>query len=457
MKSSDSPTKKAARIFYARVDEFWRRGQKYAYLDEKQHVGNIEWQELQPDAKHNWLTEGMRDEFETFIPVTATQSDVISAPDVKAIFNIFSNGVQTNRDVWVFNFDSNVLIKNVQQTIDTYNEQVYRWHNQRKQSDTIDSFVLPDEKKIKWSSRLKECLAANVLAKFDVNRVRRSLYRPFTFQYLYFDQVLNHRRGQFPIIFPIPSTEEENRVICLSGLGHDVFRCQIADCLVEQKFSNSANGNTQCFPFHTYNEDGTNRRENITDWALEQFRAQYGDQSIEKWDIFHYVYAVLHHPVYRERYAANLKRELPRVPFAPDFRGFAKAGARLAEIHVNYEQQPEYPLERIEQPNASLDWRVEKMRLSKDKRSIVYNDFLTLGGIPAEAFEYRLGNRSALEWVIDQYRVTTDKRSGITNDPNRADDPQYIVRLVGQIITVSLETVGIVRALPDLGIEMREA
>ncbi len=210
---------------------------------------------------------------------------------------------------------------------------------------------------------------------------------------------------------------------------------------------------TQCFPFYTYNEDGTNRRENITDWALEQFRKQYGDASISKWDIFHYVYAVLHHPVYRERYAANLKRELPRVPFAPDFRAFAGAGARLADIHVNYERQTEYPLERVENPGAALDWRVERMKLSKDKRTLHYNDFLTLEGIPEEAFDYRLGNRSALEWVVDQYQLSADRRSGITNDPNRADDPQYIVRLVGQVVSVSLETRAIVNNLPELGVE----
>jgi predicted helicase len=209
----------------------------------------------------------------------------------------------------------------------------------------------------------------------------------------------------------------------------------------------------QCFPFYTYDEDGGNRRENITDWALEEFRSHYKDKSISKWDIFHYVYSVLHHPTYRERYAANLKRELPRIPFAPDFHSFASAGKRLAELHVEYEKQPEYPLEMIEAEDAPLGWRVEKMRLSKDKTRIVYNDFLTLAGIPPEAFEYRLGNRSALEWVIDQYQVTTDRRSGITNDPNRADDPQYIIRLIGQVTTVSLETMKIIRALPDLGIE----
>lgn len=448
-----APTSKKARIFYARTDEFWLRGEKYRYLEENEHRGNIAWRDLEPDAKHNWLLEGKQDEYQAFISIADPEKS-LNTTDKKVLFDIFSNGVQTNRDNWVFNFNDEALSLNIKRIIDTYNEQVFKWHTQRRQGDTIDSFVLSDEKKIKWSSRLKECLAANKSALYDENKIRKSLYRPFTFQYLYFDQILNHRRGRFPLIFPISATEGENKIICISGPGHDVFRCLIADCLVEQKFSNSANGNTQCFPFYTYDEDGSNRRENITDWALENFRGHYSDKSISKWDIFHYVYGVLHHPVYREGYAANLKRELPRIPFAPSVEGFralAEAGARLAEIHVNYEQQPEYPLERIESAETALDWRVEKMRLSKDKSTIVYNDFLTLAGIPAEAFEYRLGNRSALEWVIDQYQITTDRRSSITNDPNRPDDPQYILRLIGQVITVSLETVKIVRNLPNFG------
>ncbi|HEY1527657.1 MAG TPA: type ISP restriction/modification enzyme [Candidatus Angelobacter sp.] len=200
-----------------------------------------------------------------------------------------------------------------------------------------------------------------------------------------------------------------------------------------------------------------NRRENITDWALDQFRSHYKDKCITKWDIFYYTYAVLHHPEYRTRYAANLKRELPRIPYAPDFHPFAKAGKRLAELHVDYEKQKEYPLERREKPGEKLNLRVEKMRLSKDKQTLLYNDFLTLTGIPKETYDYRLGNRSALEWVIDQYQVSTDKRSGIANDPNREDDKEYILRLIGQVITVSLETVKIVNALPDLGLPKETA
>ncbi len=191
--------------------------------------------------------------------------------------------------------------------------------------------------------------------------------------------------------------------------------------------------------------------ENITDWALAEFLTHYEDDTITKWDIFHYNYGLLHHPDYREKYKANLKRDLPHIPFAKDFWRFTKAGERLAEIHVHYESQPEYSnLKFIQNPDVSLDWRVEKMKLSRDKTQIVYNNFLTIDGIPPQVFDYRLGTRSALEWVIDQYRVKTDKRSGIVNDPNRADDPQYIVKLIGKVITVSLETVDIIEKLPSV-------
>jgi len=436
-----------AKIHYARVDEFWRKEQKYAYLEEKQHVGNVEWQELQPDEKGNWLTEGSPSEFENFLSLPTDKGQL------QAVFEIISNGVQTNRDAWVYNFTQTALKENVLRIIDNYNEQVRRWHERTKGSGiTIDDFVSARDSEIKWSSRLKERLAANVRASFDPANVRRALYRPFTSEYLYFDSTLIHRRGQFPQILPTLSTEE-NQLIWLK-IGSDWPMFALATNRIPDQLPQ---GGSQCFPFCTYNEDGTNRRENITDWALEQFRSHYSDKSITKWDIFHYVYAVLHHPLYRERYAANLKRELPRIPFAPDFRAFADIGKRLAEIHVNYEQQPEFPLERIEKPGAQLDWRVERMKLSKDKRSLIYNDFLTLSGIPPEAFEYRLGNRSALEWIIDQYQVSTDKRSGITNDPNRTDDPEYIVSLIGQVITVSLETVKSTQSLGDRSLLAEEA
>ena len=315
----------------------------------------------------------------------------------------------------------------------------------------VDDFVLSDEAKIKWSSGLKQKLERRQIAEFADTKIRQSLYRPFTKSNLYFDRMVNDRVLVFPSILPTPETECENQVIVVPSIGgRSAYWCFCTDIIPNLTIT-SIDG-SQCFPFYTYEENGDNRRENITDWALAQFRAHYRDESIGKWDIFHYVYGLLHHPEYRERYQANLKRDLPHLPYTPDFWDFAKAGKRLGEIHIGYEEVPEYPLHFIENREVPIDWRVEKMKLSKDKTQLVYNDFLTLEGIPAKAFDYRLGNRSALEWVIDQYRIKTDKRSGIVNDPNRTDDPRYIVKLIGRVIAVSLETVEIVEKLPDLGV-----
>jgi predicted helicase len=289
---------------------------------------------------------------------------------------------------------------------------------------------------------------------YEETHIRRALYRPFNSQYLYFDNFWNEERYQQHKIYPIQETELENKAICVSGIGgKKPFQTLTVGVIPDLHLT----GDSQCFPYYTYDEDGSNRRENITDWALNAFRKHNKDDNITKWDIFHYNYGLLHHPEYREKYQANLKRDLPHIPYVKDFWGFANAGARLAETHVNYESQPEYDqLKLIQNPDVPLNWRVEKMKLSKDKTSLIYNDFLTIDGIPPKTLEYRLGTRSALEWIVNQYCVKTDKRSGIVNDPNREDDPQYIVRLIGQVITVSLETVDIVAGLPALDIVNNE-
>ncbi|HEY9701521.1 MAG TPA: type ISP restriction/modification enzyme, partial [Allocoleopsis sp.] len=293
-------------------------------------------------------------------------------------------------------------------------------------------------------------------AEFEQKKIRRSLYRPFTFQYVYFDAIFTHRRSQFPVIFPTPKTEQENLVICCNSLGNTKdFHCLAVKMIPDIHLT----GDTQCFPFYIYDEDGSNRRENITDYSLQQFREYYQDQTITKWEIFYYVYGILHHSEYRRKYAANLKRELPRIPtltpnLSPTGRGgqdwfkeISQIGEKLAQIHVNYEKQKEYKLKMIENPDIPVDLRVQKMKLSKDKTEIIYNEYLTLKGIPPEVWSYKLGNKSALNWIIDQYQITTYKRSGIINDPNNLDDEMYIIRLVKKIVTVSLETVKLVSEL----------
>ena len=437
-----------AEIFYARVDEFWRKEDKYRYLDSKQHCRNIEWKPVKPDRRYTWLTEGLHSEFETFIPMGTQKAKRARDDTEDVVFRHYGRGVATSRDAWAYNFNRNALAENMSRMIDTYNEQVFKWGHQGNRDANVDDFVISDDAKISWSESLKRNLQRGKTTDFSQEKVRTSFYRPFTKSNLYFDRMMVERVYVFPSIFPTPKTEQENRVICVSGIGSNkpfhTLMAEMIPCLDSLE-------KTQCFPFYTYDENGRNRRENITDWALAQFRAHYQDEAITKWDIFHYVYALLHHPDYRERYQANLKRDLPRLLYTPDFWAFAKAGKRLGEIHIGYEDVPEHQLIFIENREVPINWHVEKMKLSKDKTQLIYNDFLTLDGIPTKTFDYRLGNRSALEWIIDQYRVKTDKRSGIVNDPNRADDPRYIVKLIGKVIAVSLETVEIVEDLPELG------
>ncbi len=442
---------KSTRIFYYCTDDLWNRKQKFDFLSESQNAGNVEWQTIQPDPRHTWLTEGLHAEFDTFIPMGSKEAKAAKGEPMDVIFKTYSAGVNTSRDAWAYNFNPDDLAENMNRMIDTYNAQMLEWEHLTGRDVSVDDFVIPDDNRIKWSETLKRNLQRGRTADFSPQRMRTSLYRPFTKSNLYFDRMLTERVYVFPSIFPTLQSETENRVVIVSDHGFRAgFNTMMAN-LIPDSHILAARDRFQCFPFYIYDEDGTNRQENITDWALAEFRTHYRDDTIAKWDIFHYTYGLLHHPDYRQKYEANLKRDLPHIPFAQDFWEFVEAGAQLADLHVNYDSQPEYDkLEFVQTPEMPLNWRVEKMKLSKNKTSLIYNDFLTLSGIPPKTFDYQFGTRSALEWIIDQYRVKTDKRSGIINDPNRAGDLQYIVRLIGKVITVSLETIAIVEGLPAL-------
>ena len=442
----ETPAPDDSHIFYFRTDDAWNKNQKFEFLSHTEHIGNVPWQTLQPDARHTWLTEGLNTEFLTFLPIGSKTTKRMKGEATGAIFHQYSPGASTGRDGWTYNFNRHALSENVQSMSDVYNEHVIRWRGlEDKQDVNVDNFVDNDKKKIKWSRDLKAKLKRERLAEFAESRIQTALYRPFTKMHLYSDKILNDR--MFPsTIFPI-SGEKENRVLCVNVTRERPFMCLMVDCIPERVMTGGFGSPAQCFPFYIYDEDGTNRRENITDWALQNFRAHYEDDCIKKSDIFDYIYGLLHHPAYRERYAADLKRDLPHIPYAADFWAFADAGAQLAELHVNYEAQPQYPLEPRRKADSPRDLRVTRMRLSKDQTELIYNTYLTLAGVPAKALEYRLGTRSALEWLIDQYQV--DSRRTIANNPNDASDPRAIVKLIGSVITVSLKTVEIVEGLPE--------
>ena len=474
---------------YFRVAEHWTRIEKLAFVKEKADITNIDWKVLQSDRGYNWLNEGIQSDYNEFLPIATKETKAQAGNDAEAIFKTYSLGVSTNRDDELYGFSEAALLKRVSNLVSNYNSEVDRWIQQGSPRE-IDSFL--DYSKVKWSEGLKNQLRRRKRAVVDSSYIRRSAYRPYQQKLLYYDPTVVERPRLFSMIFPNPNAESENIALGLSGLASSKpFHCLSINTICSLDLIEK----TQCFPLYTYALDGKLRRDNITDWALTQFQDKYGPE-VTKRDIFHYVYALLHHPEYRERYKENLKRELPRIPLVEDrplapnsggtreegqarqegqalgpaptnasphpapqnwgggaspFRAFVETGARLAALHVGYEQADEYDLEWVESKDVPFSWRVTKMRLAQDKTALVVNSSLTLTGIPPEAFDYKLGNRSALEWVIDQYQVTTDKRSGIGSDPNRADEPDYIVRLVGRVITVSLETVKWVAALPRLG------
>lgn len=434
-------------IRYAEAGEDWTKERKWKWLQEKESIGGVKWRTLKPDERNTWLNDEEGAGFGAFIPIGSKETKALDSQNSRAIFRTFTPGINTARDGVVYDFGVKSLSKKVTAIIEAYNSQVLKWTRGGRPED-IDSFV--DYSRIKWSEALKLNLKAErYIDNFAPSKVRSVLYRPFTLPNLYADDLLIDRTGS-TLVFTPQVKNASNELLTLSGLGS--FKPFQALCS-KYPVSFDCLEKTQCFPLYTYDDDGGHRRDNVTDWALEQFKAHYPKAKITKKEIFHYVYAVLHQPAYREKYAANLRRELPRIPFAADFAAFAKAGEKLAGLHTGYEEQKEFKLKRVEAKGVKPDWRVEKMKLSKDKSELVYNDWLTLTGIPAAAHTYRLGNRSALDWIIDQYQVerAKDDPDTVLSDPNRTDDEEYIVRLVGQVITVSVETMKLVNALPPLG------
>ena len=312
------PASETAEVWLYSVDDYLKAREKQKFLTDFGDYTNVSMKQVTVDAKHTWLTEGLHAEFDTFIPMGAKEAKAQKGTATDVIFKTYSAGVKTNRDAWAYNFNPNTLTQSVQQMIEVYNMEVARWAQQTSKEVNVDDFVVSDDTKIKWSSGLKSNLKSGKTTHFSSEKVRVSLYRPFTKMNLYFDRMLTERVYVFPSILPTSDIELENRVICVSGIGSSKpFHALVTDtvsCVDSLE-------KTQCFPFYTYNEDGTNRQENITDWALAEFRDYYNDDTINKWDIFHYNYALLHHPVYREKYEMNLKRDLPPYPIRRRFLG----------------------------------------------------------------------------------------------------------------------------------------
>jgi len=479
----DPRQKGACHLFYRDIGDYLSREEKLKIVREFESIKNdkIAWERITPNAEGDWVNQ-RNPEFESFMSLGNREKSSESV-----VFSHYSLGVGTSRDAWVYNFNHQDCSSNIRRMIDTYNQEVNRYQHAYKaipkeKWPEPESFVDSDSKKISWSSSLVPNVKRGRTATFDEKKIIQSLYRPYHKSWLYFDEMMNHRVGQWPQFFPTPS--HANIVISATGIGSSKpFSAMVANVIPDLEMISKG----QCFPLYYYEKAGPSksnpmerlysdsshrssspgqkeyiRHEAITDWALKSFKKQYRDNSIGKEDIFYYIYGLLHSPEYRTRYSNDLRKMLPRIPFAPDFWGFSKPGRELAHWHLNYETVDPYPLEeRIDENKISRMtpeefFRVEEMKFAKngkekDRTTILYNSRITLPGIPLEAYEYIVNGKSALEWVIERYAVSVDKDSGIKNDPNTwSEDPRYILDLVKRIVRVSLETVRIVKGLPAL-------
>ena len=330
------------------------------------------------------------------------------------MFGLYSLGIATNRDEWTFDFDYSTLTDKVKFFCNAYESEARRFAREKPAITTIGDWV---DRTIKWTAELETHLVKGDAVKFQKGHLAPALYRPFVPKTCYYAPIITHRRYQQPQIFP-HEDHRGNEVICFSGVGSSKPFHVLATGKI---FSLDFLEKTQCLPLYRYTEDGE-RVSNITRWGIRQFREHYGDEGITAEDIFHYTYAVLHDPAYREQYAVDLLREFPRLPFYQDFAAWKLLGKKLMDLHVDFEIAAPHPLKRVEKSmQASLDGTAARsiLRADKDLGVIRVDEQTTLEGVPADAWRYTLGNRSALEWVLDQYK----ERSPATRPLPNASTP----------------------------------
>ena len=462
------------KIYFHAVDDYLTREEKLAALKRDRSISNTSMNVIVPDAHGDWFNQ-RDDSFSHFMRMDGKKAKE------PAIFKNFSLGVATGRDAWCYNFSKNVLSSNIHRMIDNY-ERI------RLESIKSENFVLTKNPvEISWNSNLEQRLNKNTIIKFDNNALCKSFYRPFIPSNLYFHVDLIARRYQLASIFP--NNSAENLVICSSGVDNLVICInqnakdagQIAlmtDHIADLHF----NGDTQCFPRWLPGEQ-TKGAEGSLDFgeskempsgfsqdALPHFQAAYPGKPITEDDLFYYIYGILHSEDYRTGYANNLMKELPRIPRVAtyeQFMAFVEAGQELARLHVHFEDVELYTGVKIEftkigQPSyrvTQMKWGKIKGKTgnaAKDKTTLIYNDWITVKNIPLEAQEYVVNKKSALDWVVERACVSIDKVSDIVNDFNdyAADmgSERYPLDLFLKVITVSLQTMEIVKGLPKLEI-----
>ena len=481
-------------IFYHDIGDYLKRKDKLGKLKKFQSISSkkIDWQTIEPNDKSDWINQ--RDGAFDELVILGDKADKLNQQTV--FYPIYARGIGTSRDSWSYNYSKEVMLSNMKKSNDFYNAQ--RISYLKSKEDNIDlkveDFINTDPLNISWSRAYRDDIKKNKLHLFDSKFSDIAIYRPFNKQNIYFDKTVLNDVGPVFDMFPTPS--HKNLVICVPSIGDKKdFSCIITNCIPDLHL----NETTQCFPLYWYEEAKNTfqkggmddlfaslndepqyiQRDGITDWILREVRDRYGrGKEITKEHIFYYVYGLLHSPQYRERFAADLKKSLPRIPIVDkleDFLSFYKTGKKLADLHLNYETVPAYEDVRVVMAgkeeefygniaaageliyNTKADYdyyAVEKMRFPKkdQKDTIIYNHNIRIENIPAEAYEYVVNGKSAIEWIMERYQQTQDKKSLIKNNPNdwsfEHHQPRYILDLLLSVINVSVQTVEIVKRLP---------
>lgn len=492
------PKKADFTLRYTQTPDGSSRDEKLKIV-ETSTVNGVDWQPIIPNKEGDWLNQ-RSDEFATW-PVIGEKKG-----NSTTFFSVFSAGLQTNRDAWVYSFNHAQLERQLVKTGQAYEQTRAAFREdvlprKGKGEALVNDFLktnpeFSDTQRIKWSRSLRSSLYRNEKFELDTGKVVRGSYRPFCAQYVYYDALLNHERSLLPSVFPTPT--HRNIGFYSLGVGATADFSLLSTAFVPDVQMVGAGQNGVFSPRFTWGDveatddglfgkgvavvngessiygqvgevvDGYVREDNITDEIKKIYRDALGTD-ITGDDIFHFVYGKLHDPEYRTRYAADLKKMLPHIETPSsraEFDKFTAAGQKLMDLHVHYEDVEPWPLDvQVKGDESDREtWRVLKMKWAKrrdpetgknidDVTKLIYNKQVTISGIPAEADEYMLGSRSAIAWLIDRYQVKKDKASGIVNDPNdwadEVGNPRYIVDLIGRVTRVAMETVRIVDSLNE--------
>ena len=440
------------KIFYKAVDNYLSKNEKFQYLRENTML-QTNAIEIFPNEKNDWINQ-RSSKFDTFIPLI----DRKNKDNFKTFFNIFSNGVVTNRDAWVYSFSKTELEKNMLKTINFYNNQIDKIKKQKNDNENVDLNEALDTnlQSISWSADLRKKARNCIKDIYNPNEIRKALYRPFIKQNLYFSRHWIERYSQ--------QYRFSGVSIFTSGTGNRrLFSLNISNLVIDL---NAMDAGSTCYPMYYTEEtknatlfsNDKNKKEGISDFIYNLAKEKYGVPRISKEDIFYYVYGFLHNPDYREEFEADLKKDVPRLPLVDDyedFKSYSNIGRELADLHLNYEKL-DRPKEVIVEGEETGNYEVKKMKFIKKGKqdTIIYNKDIKIKNIPLTAYEYQVNGKSAIEWIMDRYQVKVDNKSKIKDDPNlwcqEHKDPKYILNLLLSIITLSLKTNELVKKLPKV-------